>query len=354
MRLLVLWLSCLALTGSAFAVDRVSVPSDGRPVTLDGLEVGGSYQLRVSGSMTFGRWAATGATLRNDACYEYDAKGFPDPLTVFQNSFDVVVCGLYRSDHVYLSAPFVAPSQRLVLWVFDTDYRDNDGALDVEIIPIASGSAGGYLMSDTCTWAFDGECDEPGIGTGLCLPGTDTFDCSGAAWGPDDSCPWAFDGECDEPGIGTGACLAGTDGFDCRGGAAAPEPDLPADVERREQALTQCDVWSVASSGGVEGTVDRWDVSTIPAGARFDLRFDAHELPDRFRVAYGGAVVYESGWRGDATYASRPAYADGVAGPGAGEVLDTFVKGLADDFTVSVVGADPDTKWDDSVRCRLP
>ena len=30
------------------------------------------------------------------------------------------------------------------------------------------------------------------------------------------SCPYAFDGECDEPGIGTGACLAGTDTADCR------------------------------------------------------------------------------------------------------------------------------------------
>jgi hypothetical protein len=449
MRRVVLCLVCLALAGTAFAVDRVGVPSDGRPVTLDGLQVGGTYQLRVSGTMVFGRWPATGRTLQNDACFEYAAKGYPDPLTTFQNSFGVIVCGPYRSDHTYVSAPFVAPSERLVLWVFDTDYRDNGGVLDVEIIPVpvalesgycilrkpdlfgppncfefyladadrtagalavidggvcgvtdlglrqgwrvdptlggpyvqweaadssmnvlsryggdlyrclaADGTEedddGGGLDDDSCPWAFDGECDEPGIGTGVCLAGTDTFDCSWVRWGLDDSCPWAFDGECDEPGIGTGVCLAGTDSFDCRGGDTPTDDDLPDDVERREQQLTQCDVWSVANSGGVEGTVDRWDVSTVPGGASFDLRFEAYQLPDRFRVGYGGAAVYESGWRGESRHGSSPDYPGGVVGPGAGEALDMFVKGLANDFTVTVVGVDPQTEWQYSVRCRLP
>ena len=75
------------------------------------------------------------------------------------------------------------------------------------------------------------------------------------------------------------------------------------------------------------------DVSTIPAGARLDLRFGAYQLPDRFRVVCGGAVVYESGWRGDAAYASKPAYAAGIAGLGAAEALDLFVRGMASDFT---------------------
>lgn len=34
---------------------------------------------------------------------------------------------------------------------------------------------------------------------------------------PDDSCQFAFDGECDEPGTGTGACAAATDATDCGG-----------------------------------------------------------------------------------------------------------------------------------------
>lgn len=35
------------------------------------------------------------------------------------------------------------------------------------------------------------------------------------ASGGNDSCEFAFDDECDEPGIGTGACPAGTDAADC-------------------------------------------------------------------------------------------------------------------------------------------
>ena len=34
---------------------------------------------------------------------------------------------------------------------------------------------------------------------------------------PDDSCQFSFDGECDEPNIGTGACAAATDATDCGG-----------------------------------------------------------------------------------------------------------------------------------------
>ena len=66
---------------------------------------------------------------------------------------------------------------------------------------------------NTCQWANDGECDEPGIGTGACTAGTDATDCAGVGL---DTCRWASDGECDEPGIGTGACAAGTDTADCR------------------------------------------------------------------------------------------------------------------------------------------
>ena len=69
---------------------------------------------------------------------------------------------------------------------------------------------------DSCRWANDRECDEPGLGTGACEPGTDYSDCWRLMEGvEDDSCPWANDGECDEPGIGTGACTQATDASDC-------------------------------------------------------------------------------------------------------------------------------------------
>ena len=437
--------------GTGLAQPWVFVPANGQPVSLLGLQVGATYQLRISGWMGFGTWASNGRALLNDACYEFNAKGVADPLPVVQNELGVSVCGPYRADHVYASAPFVAPTVEMRLWVYDTDYRDNQGGVLAEALLVAPATADGYCIlrrpdafgdpncfefyladtarttgalatldargacvatpfalrqgwsidpilggpygrweaadsamtqlsryggdqygclvgsgfgtdddawANTCPWAFDGECDEPGIGTGLCSAGTDTADCRGGH-GFADTCRWAFDGECDEPGIGTGLCAAGTDTSDCASiarapGGADPEADLPPDAERRDQTLNQCDVWSATNAGGVEGTVDAWDVATIPAGATFDLRFDAHSVPDRFRVVYEGAIVFESGWRGDASYADAASYPGGIAGPGAGEALGLFARAGTSSFTVIVIGVDPDTEWDYSVRCRMP
>jgi len=78
------------------------------------------------------------------------------------------------------------------------------------------GSDGGYSGDDTCQWANDGECDDPGIGTGACPQFTDYSDCRRIATNvEDDSCQWANDGECDEPQFGTSACTQGTDRSDC-------------------------------------------------------------------------------------------------------------------------------------------
>ena len=75
---------------------------------------------------------------------------------------------------------------------------------------------GRYRGDDSCQWANDGECDDPGLGTGACRQGTDYSDCWRLAQGVEDnSCRWANDGECDEPGFGTGACTQATDLADC-------------------------------------------------------------------------------------------------------------------------------------------
>ena len=76
-------------------------------------------------------------------------------------------------------------------------------------------------QNNTCQFAFDGDCDEPGRGTGLCAAGTDTQDCSVRDPGPN-SCQFANDGECDHPGTGTGACPPNTDQNDCGGAAGGP------------------------------------------------------------------------------------------------------------------------------------
>jgi hypothetical protein len=205
---------------------------------------------------------------------------------------------------------------------------------------------------NSCRWAFDGECDEPGIGTGYCDAGTDQADCANVG-GPD-SCRWAFDGECDEPGIGTGVCAPGTDTTDCQA-AAPPVPgpiDMPEEVEERDQELDVCADWVAADSGGVEGTVDTWDISAIPHGATFDIAFDAHDVPDSFRVSYQGATVLDTGWRGGASYADKPRYAAGIAGPGEGQQDGLFVKRGTTSFTVTVIGGEDGTVWDYRVRCR--
>ena len=452
-------LPLLLLTAAALAQTLAAyVPASGQAVRIQGLTPGASYQLRISGWMTFGTWSVNGRTLQNDACYEFAAKGYPDPLPVLTNDAGVIACGAYAPDHVYTSAPFQAQASSMRFWVLDSDYRDNAGALLVELLPVQGAATTGrycvlrnqdlygppvcyqFYLADTrrtsgamavldatgvcavselaarqgwevdptlggpyatweagdqamgtlsryggdlygclaaqdawdpwaddeatqdddpwansCPWAFDGECDEPGIGTGLCDAGTDSADCSAGPFDPANSCVWAFDGECDEPGIGTGACDAGTDAADCAGvRPPPPDEDLPDDVEERDQELNRCDVWSAANSGGVEGTIDRWDVSTIPDGAVFDLSFQAWDLPDRFRVAYLGTTLWDSGWRGSSTYASDPSYPGGIAGAGGGEVSDLFVKSGSNVVTVTVVGVDDDTEWEYRIRCRMP
>ena len=95
---------------------------------------------------------------------------------------------------------------------------------------------------DSCKYANDGVCDDDD--PGLCAPGTDATDCASRRGEevaearetdnqPDDSCPYANDGECDDPG----PCPAGTDTTDCAAGrgeevAATQETgDQPENVE---------------------------------------------------------------------------------------------------------------------------
>lgn len=93
-----------------------------------------------------------------------------------------------------------------------------------------------FRPGDSCQWAMDGECDHPGLGTGVCEAGTDTTDCQDASAqsarsgatrsgarrptvGPANSrdlCATALNGLCDEPERGgSNACSLGTDYTDC-------------------------------------------------------------------------------------------------------------------------------------------
>lgn len=86
---------------------------------------------------------------------------------------------------------------------------------------------------NSCQWAYDGKCDQPLVGTGACLPATDSMDCLKAMGrlqggtqvnssgprkpgfgeaNPFDTCATALNGVCDEPE----QCLSGTDFSDCQ------------------------------------------------------------------------------------------------------------------------------------------
>jgi hypothetical protein len=115
------------------------VPATGQQTRPVPLEIGQKYYIIVRGSVNFGKWWKNGKTLVNDACYEYNAKGYNDPLSVFQNNLNIIVCdNRYHIDHVYCSAHFESTGQPIYFWIFDTDHRDNSFSMLVEIFKVAA------------------------------------------------------------------------------------------------------------------------------------------------------------------------------------------------------------------------
>lgn len=124
-------------------------------------------------------------------------------------------------------------------------------------------------------------------------------------------------------------------------------------TERRNYELNICDTWSVANSGGVEGTIDTWDISELPEGAKLDVRYEMFTLPDRLVMEYPpGDQVLDTGWRGDARFDSDPDYPGGIRGEGEGQAMDVFRKDGVKEFIVRVDGVDDNTAWEYQVRCR--
>jgi hypothetical protein len=88
-----------------------------------------------------------------------------------------------------------------------------------------------HLGSNTCSFAFDGDCDDGGAGSdfSVCEPNTDSHDCG------DNSCVHKSDGDCDDGGPGSdySLCDLGTDSDDCdrRSGQCSNSCSSPADNE---------------------------------------------------------------------------------------------------------------------------
>lgn len=134
-----LLLSCFCFCMCGVYADDViwkgKVNSNGSPTELINLELHEHYQIKASQYINLGKWYQVGEKLASDACFEFNDNLTPHKYETLKNNQNISVCdGKYENSHVYLSAPFVAKQNRIFFWVYDTDYEDNNGFLEVEII----------------------------------------------------------------------------------------------------------------------------------------------------------------------------------------------------------------------------
>jgi hypothetical protein len=135
--------------------------------------------------------------------------------------------------------------------------------------------------------------------------------------------------------------------------ASATAPIVIGTATTRNDQLTALDTWTAADSGGQGLTVDIWDISTLPTGAKFDIEYDMYSIPDKCIIEYPvGTVIWNSGWRGASSYEGDAYYPGGIAGTGAGEQDSLFTKGTTNSFKVTIVGGKPGTAWDYSMRAH--
>lgn len=139
------FLSCVVVaglfcSGNSYADTVIwsgSVSADGTRVGPVELIPGQSYRIKVNGTMSLTKWWKAGLPLKADAVYEFNANSEPAPLYSFKNNLDVAVSdGKYHADHLYQSAPFMAVQSGIDFWIYDTDYSDNSGALEAQVIKL--------------------------------------------------------------------------------------------------------------------------------------------------------------------------------------------------------------------------
>lgn len=109
--------------------------------------------------------------------------------------------------------------------------------------------------------------------------------------------------------------------------------------------LTQCDGDYYFGGEGLYGTsLHKWDVSELPVGATLDFSFDTYGIPDKFIIEYPTAtIIYESGWRGYASYDGSMLYPGGVTAPEFWTQTELLAIGAADTFLMTIIGPDPGT-----------
>ena len=125
----------------------------------------------------------------------------------------------------------------------------------------------------------------------------------------------------------------------------------------REIALGSCDDWVSANSGGYGVHMDVWDLSSVPEGAVIDMQWDTIGIPDNFVVDYPVAVeVFSTGFVGHPGYDGDPLYPGGVVGGPQGSMQNVFQVSAesGDEFLVTVLGPNRNTRWSYEIRCRMP
>lgn len=113
------------------------VSADGTPTKAINLKLDEKYQIIAKGYVNLGKWIEAGQKLGEDPSYEFNAPSGPERLKTLMNSNDIHLDDKkYNPDHIYKSAPFIAKQNKIHFWVHDTDYDNNNGNFDVEIIKI--------------------------------------------------------------------------------------------------------------------------------------------------------------------------------------------------------------------------
>jgi hypothetical protein len=132
----------LSIASTSYAdhvIWKGNVSSDGTPTHPIKLELLKKYRIQVRGNIDLGKWWKQGKELASDSCYEYADGIAPTKVDSIKNSMNISVCeGIYHSNHIYDSNPFVATQNRIHFWVNDLDYDDNSGHFEVQITEIAS------------------------------------------------------------------------------------------------------------------------------------------------------------------------------------------------------------------------
>lgn len=118
-----------------------SVSADGTPSPNITLELGKRYQITVSGTIQLGHWLQNQQILTNDAFYQFNDRVKPSSSSSLKNSMNVPFTdNTYNPDHVYSSLPFTAFQSAIHFWIYDTEYADNSGALQIKIVKLPSAS----------------------------------------------------------------------------------------------------------------------------------------------------------------------------------------------------------------------